>query len=333
MDRASPSIVYHREALVELHGRGAKFVRCKPDKSPAESRGWQRRSTSLEHLLAHVQDGGLVGVIPPSLQCAVLDVDTGDTDKMAINWPPLAYVASRKAGRGHLWYRCLTPTTNRRWHTPFASGDTRSGRGGYVVLWESADRTLADALSRPKRGIDFEEVAQQLGLWTPETLDRVAPEAIPAPLETATLRRHMARSLRLPRGAVLATEGSRNSRMFETLMYIVGRTADLRGSTPRLAALAARLNARCNPPLPEDELAGLVRSVAAYSARWLPGRHTQRFLARQASRSRKGHQAKSAARSGRNAAIIAARSAGQSARAIAELHGITVRQVQRILRG
>ena len=330
--RASPSIVYQLKALRELHHRGSHFVRCKPDKSPAERPGWQHRRPPLDSTLAHVQDGGLVGIIPASLNAAVLDVDTGDPERIANVWRPMVNLPTRRKQGAHLWYPSGSTYRNGPFRCFAGAGDIRSA-GGYVVLWSNG-ADLADALERPEhRTTPFEEIAHLLGLWTPETLDLVAPVATPSPLDTAALRRHMARSLKLPKDAVLATEGSRNSRMFETLMYLVGRTADLRGSTPRLAALSARLNARCSPPLPADELAGLVRSVSAYSARWRPERHTQRFLAKQVARGRMSADKRRAANAGRNAAIVAARNAGQSSGAIAELHGISKSQVNRIIRG
>ena len=281
---SSEAPVYDPNALRELESRGAHFLRCRPDKTPAESRGWQYRKASLDHLLAHVQDRGLVGVIPPSLKCAVLDVDTGDTDKMAINWPPMVAVPSRKTGRAHMWYRCDRPGANPKWATYFASGEVRAGLGGYVVLWQSADRLIADALARPTRSIDFEDVVQQLGLWTPEALDRAAPRRGPSQREVEKARRIVATGRKPSTGAILALEGHRHEAIKETLLKRAGHDEDLRGDSYRLAALAGQLNAQCSPPLPDREVAELAAWTAEVSRCWKQDGHTERFLSAQARR-------------------------------------------------
>ena len=63
-------------ALEALHTRGAHFVLCRGDKQPLAV-GWQKTRPGLAVVEAHAEAGGLVGVIPASLGCVVVDVDEG----------------------------------------------------------------------------------------------------------------------------------------------------------------------------------------------------------------------------------------------------------------
>ena len=67
--------VRHEDAIRELRQRGARFVRCR-DKRPIEKPGWQRRRLAAEDAIAHLRaPGGELGIMPMSLDCAVVDVD------------------------------------------------------------------------------------------------------------------------------------------------------------------------------------------------------------------------------------------------------------------
>ena len=111
------------EAIRLLHKRGANFVRCR-GKGPIERRGWQRRRITAEEAVEHLstRDAGL-GIVPLSLDCAVIDVDGKSGDgcgehnqrlaKAIREWmgdpgyiaclPSVSNVA-RGTGKYHIWY-------------------------------------------------------------------------------------------------------------------------------------------------------------------------------------------------------------------------------------
>ena len=63
-------------AFEALSARGAHFVLVRPNKRPL-SEGWQETGSDLSDVERHAEGGGLVGVIPASLGCFVVDIDEG----------------------------------------------------------------------------------------------------------------------------------------------------------------------------------------------------------------------------------------------------------------
>ena len=126
-------------ALEALHSRGAHFLLAAVDKRPM-AQGWQKTSADLAAVVAHAQAGGLVGVIPASLGCFVVDVDEGGTAGVEALQEalgaPLTAIATRREGGYHVWYRAPDGAVgNQRWRLNGAAGDIR-GSKGYVILWE-----------------------------------------------------------------------------------------------------------------------------------------------------------------------------------------------------
>ena len=152
------------EVLAE---RGAHFVLCRPDKR-ALSNGWQKTKPSLEAVIAHARSAGHVGVIPWSLGCVVIDVDTGGTEAVEavkkVLGAPVTWTRTKRDGGFHLWYRDASGSGNRKWKLPAGRGDVRGSRG-YAVLWnpeqvaaglvahfDSAPPVDLSVLPKPKRG-------------------------------------------------------------------------------------------------------------------------------------------------------------------------------------
>ena len=73
-----------------LADRGAHFVLADATKRPI-STAWQKVKPGIKAVLAHARAGKLVGVIPATLGCAVVDVDKGGVDVIA--------AIKKKAGR------------------------------------------------------------------------------------------------------------------------------------------------------------------------------------------------------------------------------------------
>ena len=122
-------------ALGALHTRGAHFVLCRGDKRPLAV-GWQKKRPGFAVVEEHAEAGGLVGVIPASLGCVVVDVDEGGAAGVealrGVLGEPVATVGTRSGGF-HLWYPAPAGEIgNRKWGLSNAAGDmelelTRSG--------------------------------------------------------------------------------------------------------------------------------------------------------------------------------------------------------------
>ena len=131
-----------KAALAALAEEGAHFVLCGADKRPV-AKAWHKTPASLDAALRH---DGLVGVVPASLGCVVVDVDEGgDEARQAVISQlglPIAEVPTRRAGGFHIWFRCREADEigNRTWE----GGDIRGARG-YAILWhpESVAKGLA----------------------------------------------------------------------------------------------------------------------------------------------------------------------------------------------
>ena len=154
-------LAYYPPATIkELRSQGAHFVHCrgttfsaeatKTDKSPVRGWSWRRRR-SLAATIAHVERGGLIGIVPASLGLSVLDVDQGDCWELQTLYPPLAAIPSNKPGRWHLYYHDTEARGNYKWEALGAGGEIRSGNG-YVVLWERGADSLLKALRLPRNG-------------------------------------------------------------------------------------------------------------------------------------------------------------------------------------
>lgn len=314
---------YHHDALKDLHDRGAEFVRCRADKRPLEWRGYQHRTLPLDHALTHVQDGGLLGVHPASLGSAVLDVDRGDPSLIIDLWHPTLSAPTRREGGCHIWYPFAQGQVYR--DSPFdaggVSGDVKYK--GYVCLWHDAAARLAEALDR---GADldatpFEVVAEQMGLWSPEVLDEVAPRRVAMP------------SVVPGDESYRVGIGNRNQWIFARLCAAAGRDPALRVEPLRLYALAGELNARrCDPPLDDREVRAIVSHAAGYAAMWASDGHSADFLNRQAERGRRSGEKRRERTIDRDGAIVAAHAGGMSVRGIANLYGVPRSTVGRVIR-
>ena len=135
-------------ALEALHERGAHFVLCRGDKRPLAV-AWQQKRPDFAAVEEHAEAGGLVGVIPASLGCFVVDVDEGGDRGLAsvigaLDAEPIVTVGTQGGGF-HLWYPAPAGEIgNRKWGLPGAAGDIRGSRG-FVVCWDPL--ALVDGLA------------------------------------------------------------------------------------------------------------------------------------------------------------------------------------------
>lgn len=129
-----------------LAARDAHFVLADAAKKPI-SAAWQKKKPSLKAVREHARAGGLVGVIPSSLGCSVVDVDVGGLAAVAAVkktlGAPLAWHKSQQEGGFHLWFRDASGSGNRKWELDAGGGDVRGGKG-FAVMW--APRMVLDGL-------------------------------------------------------------------------------------------------------------------------------------------------------------------------------------------
>ena len=167
----------------------AVIVLCAPNKHPIAER-WQSDQPDLDAVLSHAVKGGLVGIIPASVDATVIDVDEGGdqaaTELVAALGEPVLQNATQRAGGAHFWYRSPGGEGgNMKWKY----GDVRSARG-FAVLWDAnalaaavvtdrftdAEPVDLDALParEAKGGSDVERMAQAAPGERNDLLNRLA---------------------------------------------------------------------------------------------------------------------------------------------------------------
>lgn len=153
----------------------------------------------------------------------------------------------------------------------------------------------------------------------------------------AGLEAYIESNWRMPPAAARVTLAGRNCALFETGITFASQNRD--DPAVDFEAILDLLVARnvgvgeafAKPPLDWLEVRGIARSVSRYLDEWRAGRHHPRFLANQR---RKGHlsgERRREATAERDAAILAAREAGLSLRAIAGIHGISRNAVHHVV--
>ena len=169
-------------ALEALHERGAHFVLCRGDKRPV-SVAWQETRPGLSAVEEHAARG-LVGVIPGSVGCVVVDVDEGGDRGLAsvigaLGAEPIATVGTRSGGF-HLWYPAPAGEIgNRKWGLSNAAGDIRGSRG-FVVCWDPAavvDGLAANFAAAPAPSLRVLPKPSRGGKRSPEAVRAAKPGA------------------------------------------------------------------------------------------------------------------------------------------------------------
>ena len=225
-------------ALEALHEHGAHFVLAGQDKRPI-AREWQKMRPELATVIAHAKADGLVGVIPASLDCFVVDVDEGGTSGVEALQEalgaPITVIATRREGGCHVWHRAPDSVVgNRKWQLNGAAGDIR-GSAGFIILWNPA--RLADALARYFADANPADPAV---LTSPPTNGARGPEAVrnaPVGARNSTLFRELTRAYR-----AAALDNGMPALEFEATSASAERTAtggddEFKRSVIRLAAL------------------------------------------------------------------------------------------------
>lgn len=130
-----------------------------------------------------------------------------------------------------------------------------------------------------------------------------------------------------------ATTGiGRNCDLFAAGCVWAGRRSN--AELPVVDELLAWNAAHNSPPLGRSEVEATARSIERYRARWrAAGWITEKFAGRQAARGRASGRARRDRNVGRDDQVLAAAAAGESITVIADRHGLSRRQIERVLEG
>ena len=125
------------QAFFERHP-DAHFFRCKQSKAPAVPRktSWQDAGNRLtvKQVVERIDKGYLMGLIPWSVGCAVVDVDGGQADNGHELPEPVASYQTPSGGQ-HVYYALSEPIAQYPWKHDQGHGDTRCS-DGYVCVWD-----------------------------------------------------------------------------------------------------------------------------------------------------------------------------------------------------
>ena len=122
------------------------FVLCRPNKMPIGAE-WQKRAVAQDRADAHREGGGLIGLIPGSINALVVDVDTKEASDewrrqavadLANKFGDPALATVTQSGGLHLWYsvpKDRPRVGNSNWQAGGYGGQVRCD-SGFVVLWD-----------------------------------------------------------------------------------------------------------------------------------------------------------------------------------------------------
>ena len=251
---------------------GAQFVLCdhwgnrKADGSQSKKpvhRNWRQQHPGFVAVKDHITQGGLLGIVPASLNCAVLDVDHGNPVKLIATHLPWFLSLSQRPHRLHLWYQ--DDQRDRRgghWrHQSGCRGELLASTG-YVVLWNNALEGLAEALQDQVFGrgdqADFDTVATDAAVtWA-------------GPGEQLTRRQVEVRVEDLPELAEVLP-GNRNTALFDHARYYAYRQVQHHTDFLDFADTVTDFATTCRDQLPdvegfpESEAVGIAQSVATWT--------------------------------------------------------------------
>lgn len=324
-----------RENVMDLVKRGAHFLQVKSNKSPWGS--WTKPLTTKETIQC-LAKGGLLGLVPWSLQWTVADVDHGNPGTLADAFPPFTSFTTRTEGHAHLFYADHVGRSNANFEYRDVRGQIR-GERGYVVLWpQEGNRFLGlQRLHRALSGIPAnkhrfpERILSQAGHEGTGTARQA--KTVPYPLRPITDPAVLFRTF----------PGSRNETLFQVLLgWAFGqrwKRRDVSNDAVRywVRFHAYKFNHRMPEPLPWEEVEEtIVPSVSRYTMQRLD-RQSQRYRDAQQRRAVKrfyGSARAEVLRSivDRDASICEDFQAGKSQQSLAREWGISRRLVYHILK-
>lgn len=305
-----------------LNSAGAHFVlaRERGGRKPPVWAAWQKRRPTIDLILAHLDDSGLVGVIPWSLRKTGLDVDDGNPAALVETHPPFAQLRSARDGGWHLWYDDIQERRNVKFEYMGVSGDVRGG-GGYLILHEGAAADLFRAFqtASPRRRLLPLDLFDLSGVT-------VAPSPPPAPLSAPLPDRYPDLDLRV------VGVGARNVALFDAVRfwaYAQVKGNDLARWLKRVERYALRRNWDFPTPLGSEEVGDVAYSVGTWCwAGFGPIDHSPPVQMWRGRKSGRARRRRTAARDGQ---IVASRMVGASYAEIGRKTGLTREAVRLVV--
>ena len=250
----------------------AQFVLCdhwghrKTDGSQSKKpvhRNWRQQRPGFVAVKDHITSGGLLGIVPSSLNCAVLDVDHGNPTELIATHLPWFLSPTQRPHRLHLWYQ--DDQEERRgghWRHESGCGGELLASTGYVVLWGNALQELADTLQDKVFGrgdqANFDTVATDTAVtWA-------------GPGEHLTRREVQVQAEDLPELADVLP-GGRNTALFDHIRYYAYPQVVHHDEFLTFAEVVTDFANTCRDQLPdvegfpESEAMGIAMSVAMWT--------------------------------------------------------------------
>ena len=267
---------YPLQAVPVLLEHGAQFVLCdhwghqKADGSQSKKpvhRNWRQQRPGFVAVKDHITSGGLLGIVPSSLDCAVLDVDHGNPTELIATHLPWFLSPTQRPHRLHLWYQdnrheLAEERRGGHWrHESGCSGELLASTG-YVVLWGNALEGLAEALQD-----------QIFGRGDQAHFDTVATDTAvtwAGPGQNLTRREVQVQPEDLPELADVLP-GHRNTALFDHVRYYAYRQVIHHKDFLDFADTVTDFATTCRDQLPdvegfpESEAVGIAQSVATWT--------------------------------------------------------------------
>lgn len=275
-----------------LSSEGSHFVLLSGRTKRPLHKAWQvpANAPSLERCLAHLESGGMLGLVPASLGLTVLDYDgrnEAGLEAFKTMYPPLAHIRTQRGS--HLYYNAETPVKNKNGIKLFRYDldhiDIRS-RNGYVVLWDlpavadlvAARAFLEDTSSLTKLPWTLLGL-KAAGPWEahrygPEGAVRSAPAKRPRrALTYADSEEFGTTAFPDPPDSLRSVQkGGRNVAIFDAVRSLAyklargGEDAERKGRWHRYLLDYARMcNDQLVQPLRESEIVSTAKSVATWT--------------------------------------------------------------------
>ena len=255
---------------------GAQFVLCdhwghrKTDGSQSKKpvhRNWRQQRPGFVAVKDHITQGGLLGIVPSSLNCAVLDVDHGNPTELIATHLPWFLSPTQRPRRLHLWYQdnrheLAEERRGGHWRHESGCGGELLASTGYVVLWGNALQGLAEALQDKVFGrgdqADFDTVATDTAMtWA-------------GPGQNLTRREVQIQAEDLPELADVLP-GNRNTALFDHIRYYAYPQVQHHTDFLDFADTVTDFATTCRDQLPdvtgfpESEAVGIAQSVATWT--------------------------------------------------------------------
>ena len=311
--------MYDLGTIEHLRDGRAQFVLCRADKRPSW-RGYLKARPGMATIAGHTGDGGILGIIPASLDCSVIDLDHGDPAALREAAAPFAEYLSLSGRGSHLWFGDGSYRRNSNWSALGASGQIR-GSNGFVILPHGAERILASGLP----SASLHPFPAELVLTAPPL-----PSAVPA--GKGEPGRLDGRSWNL----ATVQRGLRNAAVYSNLLRWAFRQVrgdDYAAWSGRVEIEALRLNTLLPEPLPHGEV---VKTSASAAGRVWSRRRGARHSYDHSPAAQRRRQARQVAlrrmwNQERDDRILKAHDNGQSQRQIATAEGVSRGAIRRVL--